>query len=154
MATKIYEDFRHIKYVKNYDGDTVTVNIANVPRILGEGISIRIRGIDTPEIKGKTDCEKSLAKSAQLFVAHSLKDSTQIDLVNTSRDKYFRILSNITYDTKDLSLALIANHLAVPYDGGTKENIDWCLKRDLFYKTPWYNDFISGETLNKEDLEL
>jgi len=38
--------------VSVYDGDTIKVNIANYPAINGEGISIRIRGIDAPEIRG------------------------------------------------------------------------------------------------------
>ena len=46
--------FRCVEYVRNYDGDTITVNIPNTPPIIGIKMPIRISGIDTPEIKGKT----------------------------------------------------------------------------------------------------
>lgn len=129
---KTYGNFNNVKYVRNYDGDTVKVNIPEIPRLFGEEISVRIRGIDTPEIKGKTPCEKELALKAKAFVGNSLKQAIQIDLLETARDKYFRILSNISYDNKDLSIELVANHLAVPYDGGTKPNVDWCNQQSLF----------------------
>jgi endonuclease YncB( thermonuclease family) len=148
MTNKIYGDFKNIVYLRNYDGDTITVNIPNVPRLIGEAVSVRVRGLDTPEIKGKTHCEKTLAKSAKLLVTHLLSNS-QIDLIDTSRDKYFRILSNISFDGKDLSLALIENHLAVPYDGGKKEVVDWCSKQILFQNTELYNQ-ISGDIQNAE----
>ena len=48
---KTYGNFNNVKYVRNYDGDTVKVNIPEIPRLFGEEISVRIRGIDTPEIR-------------------------------------------------------------------------------------------------------
>jgi len=36
-----------------YDGDTFKVNIDGFPPICGKEISIRIRGIDAPEIKSR-----------------------------------------------------------------------------------------------------
>lgn len=44
--------------VSVYDGDTFKVNIDDYPAIVGEAISIRIRGIDAPEIRGKCLSEK------------------------------------------------------------------------------------------------
>ena len=45
--------FQCVKYISNYDGDTVTVNIDNVPALFGSHIPVRVRGIDTPEMKTK-----------------------------------------------------------------------------------------------------
>ncbi|MBP9792007.1 MAG: thermonuclease family protein [Rickettsiales bacterium] len=148
MTNKIYGNFKNIVYLRNYDGDTITVNIPNVPRLIGEAVSIRVRGLDTPEIKGKTHCEKTLAKSAKLLVTHLLS-TAQIDLIDTSRDKYFRILSNVSFDGNDLSRTLIKNHLAVPYDGGKKEEVDWCHKQSEFQNTEWFKQ-ISGDTPEHE----
>ena len=41
-----------------YDGDTFRVNIKDYPALIGERISIRVGGIDTPEVRGKCEQEK------------------------------------------------------------------------------------------------
>ena len=63
--------------------------------IIGEKISIRVNGIDTPEIKGKCDKEKYDAQQAQQMVADILKDAEQINLKNMERGKYFRIAADV-----------------------------------------------------------
>ena len=45
-----------------YDGDTFRANIKGFPAVIGEHMSIRINGIDTPELRGKCDKEKQLVK--------------------------------------------------------------------------------------------
>ena len=50
-----------------YDGDTCYAILENVPEKL-KFVRIRIRGIDTPEIKGKCDNEKALAIEAKNFI--------------------------------------------------------------------------------------
>lgn len=60
--------FHDVQYVSNYDGDTVMVDIPNVHPLIGERISVRVQGIDTPEIKGNAGCEKEKAKEAKKFV--------------------------------------------------------------------------------------
>ena len=54
------------KVVKVYDGDTITI-AAKFPNTDGPiyRFSVRLDGIDTPEIKGKTQAEKDLAKQNQ-----------------------------------------------------------------------------------------
>jgi len=44
-----------IKVTSIYDGDTFRANIEGYPAIVGEHMSIRINGIDTPELRGKCD---------------------------------------------------------------------------------------------------
>src|SRR5688572_9894328 len=66
-------EFRCVKYIKNYDADTVTFNIPDVHPLIGENISVRVNGIDTPEIKGKNDCEKMAARTAQRLIENLLK---------------------------------------------------------------------------------
>jgi len=61
------ENFYDVEYVRNYDGDTITVNINDVHPLLGDNINIRVRGIDTPEIRGKCQYEKDLAYEAKYF---------------------------------------------------------------------------------------
>ena len=50
---KSFGDYQGAVYVQNYDGDTVTFNLPGLHPIIGEKISIRVNGIDTPEIRGK-----------------------------------------------------------------------------------------------------
>jgi micrococcal nuclease len=44
-------------------------------RIISEKISIRVNGIDTPEIRGKCEKEKYDAQQAKEMVADILKDA-------------------------------------------------------------------------------
>jgi len=55
---KSFGDYEGAVYVRNYDGDTITFNLPGLHPIIGEKISIRVNGIDTPEIKGKCEKEK------------------------------------------------------------------------------------------------
>lgn len=121
--------FNCVKYVKNYDGDTITVDIPGVHTFFGKSLAVRVRGIDTPEVRGKSPCEKEWAKSAKKLVESELKSAKRIDLqINYKEklDKYGRLLANVLYDKKNLADVLVKNHMAVRYDGGTKVSVNWC----------------------------
>lgn len=118
--------FRCVKYLKNYDGDTVTVNIPHVHDLIGNKISVRILGVDTPEVKTKNSCEKSAGRMAKNLVENILKRAERIDLTNIQRDKYFRVLADVKADGVSLKDILLKNKLAYEYMGGTKVKTDWC----------------------------
>ncbi len=118
--------FRCVKFDHNYDGDTITFQIPNVPPILGKNISVRVFGIDTPEMKGKGPCEKDRAREAKEVVTHLLEKAKHIELRNIQRDKYFRILADVVADDVSVSEKLLNAKLAYPYDGGTKAKTNWC----------------------------
>lgn len=118
--------FRCVKYLRNYDADTITFEIEGVHPLLGREIPIRVLGVDTAEIKGKNDCEKAAAQKAKIFVTERLKRAKRIDLENIGRDKYFRIDADVKVDGQSLSKMLVEAGLATPYDGGTKSNVNWC----------------------------
>jgi len=118
--------FRCVKYLKNYDGDTVTFEIPGVHPLLGKKISIRVAGVDTPEVRTKDKCEKAKARTAKRLVSNELKNAKSIELRNVSRGKYFRIVAEIHYDGKNLKDILIKNDLAYLYDGGKKLTVNWC----------------------------
>ena len=122
---KSFGDFQGAIYIRNYDGDTITFNLPSLHPIIGEKISIRVNGIDTPEIKGKCEKEKYDAKQAQQMVADILKDAEQIDLKNMERGKYFRIAADVIVDGENLADILIETGVAVRYDGGKKTH-KWC----------------------------
>jgi len=108
-----------------HDGDTCTFTLPAVPPPFGNQIPIRLAGVDTPEIHGKCDREKLLARQAQAFTQRLLNEAKQIELVNMRRDKYFRVLAGIRVDGIDVARQLLEAGLAVPYDGGTK-TANWC----------------------------
>jgi micrococcal nuclease len=57
---KTYGNFTVSRLINVYDGDTIRVDIANCDQpILCKNISIRIFGIDTPEIRGKCQNENT-----------------------------------------------------------------------------------------------
>lgn len=119
--------FRCVKYIKNYDGDTVTVEIPEVHPVIGKNISVRVLGIDTPEKNGTKPCEKAKARDAQRLVENLMKKAKHIELKNVDRDKYFRILAEVWVDNQSLADLLVKNKLAYPYNGGRKpSSISWC----------------------------
>jgi micrococcal nuclease len=120
------KNFRCVKYIKNYDADTITVNIPGAHPLFGKNISIRVNGIDTPELRTKNSCEKKAGYKAKYFVEKILKKGKRIDLQNISRGKYFRVVADVIVDGKNLSEYLIKNKMAYVYHGKTKEKIDWC----------------------------
>lgn len=128
-AQKEYGDIKDVKYSRNYDGDTITFNIPNIHPIIGDKISVRVNGIDTPEIRGKCKTEKILAKKAKEIVSTALKSAKKINLLNIKRGKYFRIVADIEIEVRygfvSIKDLLIKSNFAVPYDGGTKTK-NWC----------------------------
>jgi len=119
--------FDSVEYVRNYDGDTIVVNLKDVPSVFGDNLPVRLAGIDTAEINSKDDCEAQSAKESRDLVEFLLMFSQNINLKNIERDKYFRVVAKVYVDGLDLSDFLLKRRLAVPYDGGTKKTIDWCV---------------------------
>jgi endonuclease YncB( thermonuclease family) len=120
---------RCVKYNGNHDGDTVTVSIPDVHPLLGRRISVRLFGIDTPEMYSTDQCERDAALRAQRLVRDVLLRAVRVDLENVQRDKYFRILADIRADGASVSGILLESRLAYPYFGGTKQRMNWCTGR-------------------------
>jgi Micrococcal nuclease (thermonuclease) homologs len=135
------QNFDNVKVLSVYDGDTFKVNLPCSEDIFCKDISVRVNGIDTPEIKGKDSCEKQKAKEAQVLTKSILKKGPVI-LKNCKRDKYFRLLCDVSVlgpnQGYNLSEELLEANLAVEYYGETKADVDWCKlpkstkKRDNF----------------------
>lgn len=120
-----YPDIENVTFVRNYDGDTITVDIDGWPSIIGDDISIRVRGIDTPEIRGKCPKERDIAYMVKRFVYLELVNAKSIMISNPEKDKYFRILGDVEYDGKNLLDELIKRGYGYRYNGGKKRN-PWC----------------------------
>ena len=103
--------------VSVYDGDTFKIDLPNMHPLFGDDISIRLLGVDTPEMRGTTDKVKALAMQAQQVTEKALKGASKIELRNPQRGKYFRIISEVWIDGESLADMLKAKGLAKDYDG-------------------------------------
>ncbi len=74
------------KVVKVYDGDTFTVEAYPWPGLEAK-TSVRVNGVDTPEIRGKCEQEKQKAREARDFVK-SLILGKVVFLNNVKHGKY------------------------------------------------------------------
>ena len=115
-----YGDCVVSEVVSVYDGDTFRCNIDGLSEIIGKNISVRIRGIDTPEMTDKNPYIKAKAIDARDFTKRKLLSAEVVELKNVDRDKYFRILADVYVDGENLSELLLKAALAQEYDGGKK----------------------------------
>lgn len=115
-----YGDFVIKDLVSVYDGDTFKINIPSVHPLLGKEINVRIWGVDTPEMTGKDSVQKQRAIAARNFLKNKLTQKT-INLKNTQRDKYFRILADVYVGTENIKESIIKAGLGKPYNGGKKD---------------------------------
>jgi micrococcal nuclease len=108
-----------------YDGDTLFVNIENLPDVFGARVGIRLAGIDTPEMRGKCDAEKLLAIEARDYLRSVVTDGGLVELKDVSRGKYFRLIADVYIDSVNVSEGLLGRNLAVEYSGKGRKH-DWC----------------------------
>jgi endonuclease YncB( thermonuclease family) len=121
-AIALGSDFTDVEYLKNYDGDTLTVNIKDLPDVFGKEIPVRIRGVDTPEMNASRNCERKAADDARRFLRRALS-GTKIRLLGCERDKYFRLLCTVKAGEVDIGERILKGRWGIAYDGGTKA--DW-----------------------------
>ena len=106
---------------KIIDGDTVTIRCPN-----GEG-NARLIGFDTPEtFQSGCPAEKQLGQRAKETLTRVLANANVIEPLHKGRDKYNRILVDLTIDGRPLSRIMVEHGVAVEYDGGRR--INWCKK--------------------------
>lgn len=106
--------------IKVYDGDTITIAsklpYENSPLYR---FSVRLNGIDCPEIKGKDEHEKQCSQLAKQELSDLILNKI-ITLKNIQTEKYGRILADVYLDDFHLNKHMLDKRLAVIYDGGTK----------------------------------
>lgn len=116
-----------VKYISNPDGDTIIVDISDIPAVFGKHLPIRIAHIDTPEIHSNSTCEKALAEKAKDLVTKMILASKTIQLESLRRDRYFRVVAEVKLaGGVNLGSVLLEEKLAIPYEGDKKPATDWC----------------------------
>ena len=108
------------KVIKVYDGDTITV-ATKLPydKDTIYKFPVRLSGIDSAEIKGKTDHERKLAVLARDALTAKILGKI-VELRNVGTEKYGRILADVYLDGVHINHWMLENKYAVAYDGGTK----------------------------------
>lgn len=122
------------KVIKVYDGDTITI-ASKLPYSKSEmyRFSVRLNGIDCPEIKGKTEDERECAQLVKQELSNLLMGNV-VELKNLQNEKYGRILADVYINGMNINNYMIERRLAVKYDGGTK-----------IVPKSWLQYFIQGE---------
>jgi len=102
------------KYLSNYDGDTIKF-IVDLGFGVSKKITVRVRGIDTPEMRDSDPAIKLTAYEAREFVSLGLSGADEI-IIKTFQDKtgkYGRYIADVIFDGMDLGEELFHHELAV-----------------------------------------
>ena len=114
--------------VKVYDGDTITVaSRLDTGSMWFTATSstlyrfrVRLRGIDTPEIKGSSEAEKTKAKEARDALSAQIMGH-EVLLRNLGNEKYGRVLADVYFREVHMNQWMLDQGYAQVYDGGTKQ---------------------------------
>ena len=112
--------------VRVVDGDTLKTDAgADMPASLAM-LSVRIRGVDTPEThRPKCDAERRAGRAATAFVKAAVARARVVVIRNPKWGRYGgRVVADVDIDGRSLAALLIANGLGRPYDGGRRKG--WC----------------------------
>ena len=107
------------------DGDTIDV-------VLDLGFSVlyksrvRLFGIDTPESRTRNKDEKARGKMASKYLEDAVNSGDVVirTELKDSRGKFGRVLGTVVVDGVDINKAMCKAHLAVPYFGQSKDDVE------------------------------
>jgi micrococcal nuclease len=113
------------KIIRVVDGDTVDVDIDLGFNHWIHGERIRLFGVDCPECRSRDKEEKAAGLAAKDFVKRLLHDGGTYTLTTKEKGKFGRYLGVIMLsDNTSVNAALVSEHLAVPYSGQNKKEIE------------------------------
>jgi len=119
------------KVIKVYDGDTITVaSKLYTPDSPVYRFSVRLAGIDTPEIHGSTKEERDAAIVSRDVLSNLIMGKI-VFLKNVQYEKYGRLLADVYLGELYLNQYLVDNKYAVPYDGGKKQTYVKSVQYDM-----------------------
>ncbi|MCG8492438.1 MAG: hypothetical protein MI743_12540 [Sneathiellales bacterium] len=117
------------------DGDTFFARVALWPG-LSTDVSVRIRGIDTPESwRPKCKSEKAAGKAATVFLMQQFnsphrgavlgKAMAKVTLKNVALGKYSgRVLADVQHAGEDIAKLILSEGHGRKYAGGKRQS--WC----------------------------
>ncbi|WP_339759525.1 thermonuclease family protein [uncultured Hoeflea sp.] len=106
--------------VRIIDGDTIEVDAHPWP---GHAVrvSVRLRGIDTPERRSRCPGQRAAAQLARNELERLVSAVPTVELINVAGGKYYgRVLADMKAGSRDIASAMLASGLARPYQGGKR----------------------------------
>lgn len=106
--------------IRIIDGDTIEVDAHPWP---GHAIrvSVRLRGIDTPERRSRCADQRAAALLARDELERLVTSVPTVELNNVSGGKYYgRVLADMTAGNRDVATAMLESGLARAYQGGKR----------------------------------
>ncbi|MGA7436427.1 MAG: thermonuclease family protein [Solirubrobacterales bacterium] len=105
------------------DGDTLDLRTSS-----GRSETVRLIGIDTPEVYGGVECGGRIASTTMKRLATGATVTVRTDPSQDLRDRYGRLLAYVNKGNQDLGQAMIAKGLASTY-----------VYDEVFQRFPAYN---------------
>jgi len=109
--------------IRVIDGDTFVANVQIWPG-LAATTSIRLSGINAPEVHTRDACEKAAGQKARDRLT-AILNTGAVTLRDVRRGKYAgRVLARVIVNGEDVGQVLVREGLAKPYHGGKR--LPWC----------------------------
>ncbi|MGI2115550.1 thermonuclease family protein (plasmid) [Shewanella sp. HL-SH4] len=119
LSASVCSETLDIKRVHSvYDGDTFRGYTSE-----SKQEPIRLKGVDTPEIKGACEAEVKAAYRARDYLKRRLTEANSIQLLNPGRDKYNRVLAVVLVDGRDIAEDIVAGGYGRKWIG---KRLTWC----------------------------
>jgi len=124
----------NVNVTRVVDGDTVDVDIDLGFGMVYKKQRVRLKGIDTPESRTRDKVEKLFGKASKYHLQHLLEEQ-DVTLISHDKGKFGRILGELFVKHEsnlrdghvkgkvNINQQMIADHHAVDYAGGNKEEI-------------------------------
>lgn len=125
-------DFVKAKVIKVYDGDTFQIAAFHRGKLIR--FTVRLYGVDTPEMDSKDERLHAKAAAAAEFTRTCLLDKiVDIQVITNTRvydrssrgrivkGKYGRLLANVYINGRSLTETLINHDFGIAYFGGSKK---------------------------------
>ena len=114
-----------VDVVRVIDGDTVVVDAHPWPGVTIR-TSVRVDGVDTPELRGRCPEERAAAERALQAVIRILSRAAAVTVIDPRDGTYAgRVVARVEVDGTPLTATLIAGGYGRPYDGRTRRQ-PWC----------------------------
>ena len=126
----ILYDYSHVyeyKIIRVIDGDTIQFEMPGLPVELGDKMSLRIFGIDTPEkgFRAKCDSEAKTGQLATDFAQKIVAAAKSKKIILVGWDKFGgRVLGDLVLDGKSFRTLMLEKGYAREYHGDAK--LSWC----------------------------
>ena len=101
------------RVIRVIDGDSVVVCVHRWPELLGKDITIRIAGVDCPEMRSKDPDIFRKAFQAKRNLTKLLVGCREIYLLKPRRGKYFRIVAEVLAGGVNVGQQIIENGFGI-----------------------------------------